>query len=97
VDNVELLCVDPYNSADIVEMVKRMVEDAGVAIEESAEMDELLLNAVEAADVTNVKGAKRMGQSLVRGADFGGFRPRLGAAEVAAMVPAENKTMKEVK
>ena len=65
-----------------MEIIKGMITDAGVVIDESIEFDKFLLNAIIDEHITNVKSAKKFSQVMVKNANFDGFLPKLGVVEI---------------
>ena len=96
-DDVEILDIKPYTPEDLVEIIKGMITDAGVVIDESIELDKFLLNAVIDEHVSNVKSAKRFSQIMIKNANFDGFLPKLGIVEIEKTFSVGVSEKKEVK
>ena len=96
-DDVEILNSKPYIPEDLVEIIKGMITDAGVVIDESIEFDKFLLNAIIDEHITNVKSAKKFSQVMVKNANFDGFLPKLGIVEIEKAFSVGVREKKEVK
>ena len=96
-DDVEILNIKPYIPEDLVEIIKGMITDAGVVIDESIEFDKFLLNAVIDEHITNVKSAKKLSQVMVKNANFDSFLPKLGIVEIEKAFSVGIREKKEVK
>lgn len=96
-DDVEILNIKPYNPEELVEIIKGMISDAGVVMDESIELDKFFLNAVIDEHITNVKSAKKFSQLMVKNANFDGFLPKLGILEVEKSFSVGSRAKKEAK
>lgn len=96
-DDVVMVNVKPYSVEELVEIVKGMITDAGVIIEDSSELDKYLLNYVEAEHINNVKAAKKLSQMMVKNANFEGFLPRLSYSDFENATLLTGKEKKEIK
>ena len=56
-----------------------------------------LLNAIIDEHITNVKSAKKFSQVMVKNANFDGFLPKLGVAEIEKAFSVGVREKKEVK
>lgn len=96
-DDVEILNIKPYVHEELVDIIKGMIADSGVVIDESIEFDKFLLNAVIDEHITNVKSAKKFSQAMVKNANFDGFLPKLGISEIEKAFSVGSREKKEVK
>lgn len=96
-DDVVMVNVEPYSVEELVEIVKGMIADAGVIIEDSSELDKYLLNYVETEHINNVKAAKKLSQMMVKNANFEGFLPRLSYSDFENAALLTGKEKKEAK
>lgn len=81
--DIEIIYVTPYEEKDLVEITKKMIEDAGVSMKKNAALDAVIAGALRKAGVTTVCEAAKVAKSLIKKADFSMFRPRLTATLIS--------------
>lgn len=97
IDEVKILTVYPYNTEEIVAIIKGMIEEAGVMLEEDGNVDKLLCEMVLAKDIISVKAAKKISQELVKNANFKAFIPKLTYTELENVCCLTIENKKEAK
>ena len=76
-NEVEILNMQPYSNEEIIQIIKVMIEDAGIMIEDSEEINNMLLNIVVEDEINTVKAAKKFGRKLIKAANFDSFIPKI--------------------
>lgn len=74
---IRILKMKPYTSAEMVQMIRQMTDDAGIALAQCPETENLLLKTVVDNDIHTVKAAESLCQLFISAASFDSFMPRL--------------------
>lgn len=84
-NQLKVLQLPPYTEENLVEIIKGLLEEAGVNLEDDGNLDECLLSAVRSAGAVTVSDAKQLVQLLVKNADFEQFIPVLDSGRIRAV------------
>ena len=96
-DEVEVFHPAPYTADHLTAIIHRMLDDAGIVMEDTPELYTCILEVVRSAGAVTIKDAEKLTRKLTRCADFTGFRPTLNVQNICACLHADKRnTMKEV-
>lgn len=90
--DLEMVKVSQYTQWDLAQIVKLLLDEAGIDLECSAEIDNCILNVIRFTGAVNVKDAQQLVQAMAKGASFDSFCPVLTPDRIrAAFGIAERK------
>ena len=96
-DEVEVFHPAPYTADHLTAIIQRMLDDAGIVMEDTPELYTCILEVVRNAGAVSIKDAEKLTRKLTRCADFTGFRPTLNVQNICACLNADKHTaMKKV-
>ena len=96
-DEVEVFRPAPYTADHLTAIILRMLDDAGIAMENTPELYTCIMDVVRSAGAVSIKDAEKLTRKLTRYADFASFRPTLNVENVCACLNADkHSAMKEV-
>lgn len=78
-DEIEMVQISPYTIWQMVEIVKEEIEEMGVELENTKEVDEAIFQSIEKNEVLTAKEAVRLAGKMVREAEVLQFIPVLTA------------------
>lgn len=96
-DEVEVIRPAPYTADHLTAIIQRMLDDAGIVMENTPELYTCILDVVRSVGAASIKDTGKLARKLIRCADFTGFRPTLNAEHICAWLNADKyNAMKEV-
>lgn len=94
-DTLEVVNVSAYTEDNLVEIVKVLIDEAGVDLDETDDIDSCILSAIHLTGAVSIKDAKQLVQTMVKNASFEHFVPVLNSKLINAAF--SESTAKEVK
>lgn len=76
-EKLEVVKVEAYSEQNLVDIIKELIDETGVSLEDDADIDSCILAAVRQTGARTVKDAKQMAQVMVKNANFNHFIPVL--------------------
>lgn len=96
-DEVKVFHPTPYTANHLTAIIQRMLNDAGIVMENTPDLYTCILDAVRSTSAVSIKDAEKLTRKLIRCADFTGFRPTLNVQSICGRLKADkHNTMKEV-
>lgn len=96
-DEVEVFLPAPYTADHLTAIIQRMLDDAGIMMENAPDLYTCILDVVRSAGAVSIKDAEKLTRKLTRCADFTCFRPTLNVQNICAWLNADkHNAMKEV-
>lgn len=92
--DVEVIKVDAYSEQNLVDIIKNMLEEAGVEV--VGNVDDSIINILRSEGASNIKDAKYLTKVMIKNADFSSFVPVI-TAEIIDMCFGSSVAKKEVK
>lgn len=81
-DEVEVIRPEPYTAGQLTGIIKRMLDDAGITLTDTPELDACILELVHGFGAETIKDARLLTRKLMRCAQVSGFRPTLDADHI---------------
>lgn len=78
--SMKVIKVEAYTAQNLVDIIKNMIEDAGVDLTD--DVDDSILNVIHTTGASNIKDAKLLTQNMVKNANFSHFVPELNADRI---------------
>lgn len=92
--DIEVIKVDAYSEQNLVEIIKEMLEEAGVEV--VGDVDDCIMNILRFEGASTIKDAKYLTKVMIKNADFSSFMPEI-TAEIIGMSFESFMEKKEVK
>lgn len=96
IDDIEMVHISPYTAWQMVEIVKKEIEEMGVELEDTREADEAIFQSMERNEVSTAKESVRLAEKMVKEAEFLQFIPVLTVEGIKKTFDL-NKERKEVR
>ena len=94
-ESLDVISIEAYTEDNLVTIIKELINEAGVDLEETDDINDCILSAIRLTGSTTLKDAKQLVQTMVKNACFEHFVPILNSQLINAAFNAS--IAKEVK